>query len=128
VGDKNSEISDVENESEKYCSNESESKDEEIGRRQKVAMKRGRKVSHRNMGLIQCLLLASYSPTARTEVRCKSKKCKAIPVTGCGGPYDCETSRLTHFVDNRLTDGGEIVSLTRRPPFTPTKIPGTHFF
>jgi hypothetical protein len=27
---------------------------------------------------------------------------------------------------NRLTDGGE-VSLTRRPPFTPRKIPGTHF-
>jgi hypothetical protein len=23
------------------------------------------------------------------------------------------------FLDNRLTDGGEVVSLTRRPPFTP---------
>jgi hypothetical protein len=23
-----------------------------------------------------------------------------------------------HFLDNRLTDGGEVVSLTRRPPFT----------
>jgi hypothetical protein len=31
----------------------------------------------------------------------------------------CETSRLPHFLDNRLTDGGEVVSLTRRPPFTP---------
>jgi hypothetical protein len=31
-----------------------------------------------------------------------------------------------HFLDNLLTDGGEIVSLTRRPPFTPRKIPGTH--
>jgi hypothetical protein len=30
-----------------------------------------------------------------------------------------ETSRLPHFLDNRLTDGGEVVSLTRRPPFTP---------
>jgi hypothetical protein len=29
--------------------------------------------------------------------------------------------------DNRLTDGGEVVSLTRRPPFVPRKIPGTHF-
>jgi hypothetical protein len=26
---------------------------------------------------------------------------------------------LLHFVNNRLTDGGEVVSLTRRPPFTP---------
>jgi hypothetical protein len=25
-----------------------------------------------------------------------------------------ETSRLPHFVDNRLTNGGEVVSLTRR--------------
>jgi hypothetical protein len=24
-----------------------------------------------------------------------------------------------HFLDNRLTDGGEVVSPTRRPPFTP---------
>jgi hypothetical protein len=43
---------------------------------------------------------------------------KAIPVTGCGGPLGCETSRLPHFLDNRFAVGGE-VSLTRRPPFTP---------
>jgi hypothetical protein len=42
------------------------------------------------------------------------KKGKAIPVTGCGGPYGCETPRLPHFLDNRLTDGGEAVSLTCR--------------
>jgi hypothetical protein len=39
-------------------------------------------------------------------------KNKAIPVTGC------ETSRLPHLLDNRLSDSSE-VSLTRRPPFTP---------
>jgi hypothetical protein len=38
-----------------------------------------------------------------------------IPVTGRGGPYGCETSRLPHFLNNRLTDGGEGVSLTRQP-------------
>jgi hypothetical protein len=38
----------------------------------------------------------------------------AIPVTGRGGPYGCETSRLPHFLDNRLTDDGEVNSLTRR--------------
>jgi hypothetical protein len=36
-------------------------------------------------------------------------------------------SRLPHFLHNRLTDGGEVVSLARRPPFTPRKIPGPHF-
>jgi hypothetical protein len=39
----------------------------------------------------------------------------AIPVTGSGGPQGCETSRLPYFLDNRLTDGGEVVSLTRWP-------------
>jgi hypothetical protein len=29
--------------------------------------------------------------------------------------------------DNKLTDGGEVVRLTRRPPFTPRKIPGTPY-
>jgi hypothetical protein len=51
----------------------------------------------------------------------------SILVTGCGGPWDCETSRLSHFLDNRFTDGGKVVSLTRRPPFTPIKVPGIHF-
>jgi hypothetical protein len=54
-------------------------------------------------------------------------KSEAIPVTGRGGPEGCETSRLPHFLDNRLTDGGELVSLTRRALFTPRKIPRTHF-
>jgi hypothetical protein len=36
-------------------------------------------------------------------------------------------SRLTHFLDNRLTDGGD-VSLARRSLFIPRKIPGTLFY
>jgi hypothetical protein len=40
-------------------------------------------------------------------------------VTGRRGPLGCETSRLQHSLDNRLTGDGEVVSLTRRPPFTP---------
>jgi hypothetical protein len=50
------------------------------------------------------------------------------PVTESGSPYGCETSRLPHFLDDQLTYGGEDVSLTRRPPFTSKKIPGTHFY
>jgi hypothetical protein len=53
-------------------------------------------------------------------------KGKAIPVTGRGAPQDCETSRVSHFLDSRFTDGGD-VSLTRRLPFTPMKISDTHF-
>jgi hypothetical protein len=56
------------------------------------------------------------------------KKSKAIPVTGREGPYGCERLRLPHLLDNRLTDGGKVVSLTRRPLFTPPrKVHGTHF-
>jgi hypothetical protein len=54
------------------------------------------------------------------------KKYKFIPVTGLGSQQGCETSRLPHFLDNRLTDGGEVFSLTRRPRFTPRNIPSTH--
>jgi hypothetical protein len=39
------------------------------------------------------------------------KKSKAVPVTGPGGPYGCETSRLPHFLDNLLTDGGGVCFL-----------------
>jgi hypothetical protein len=38
----------------------------------------------------------------------------------------CDVKVPTFYLHNRLTDGGE-VSLTRRPPFNPRKIPGTHF-
>jgi hypothetical protein len=51
---------------------------------------------------------------------------KTIPVTGRGGPWGCETSRLAHFLDNLFTKCGEVVSLTRRPPSTPRNISGTH--
>jgi hypothetical protein len=46
-------------------------------------------------------------------------KSKAVPVRGREGPYGCETSRLPHFLDNRLTNSCEVVSLMRQPPFTP---------
>jgi hypothetical protein len=57
----------------------------------------------------------------------RHKYIKTIPVTGCGGSQGCETSRLTHFLDSRLTDGDEVVSPIRQLPFTPRKICGTHF-
>jgi hypothetical protein len=60
------------------------------------------------------------------HIRCEPQtafwsKGKAIPATGREGPKGCEKSRFPHFPDNRLTDGGKVVSLTRPPPFTPQK-------
>jgi hypothetical protein len=52
---------------------------------------------------------------------------KVIPVTGRGDPEGCETSRHPHFLDNRLTEGAEVVSLTRQPHFALRKILGIHF-
>jgi hypothetical protein len=49
----------------------------------------------------------------------KSYICKALPVTGLGGPYGSEMSMLPRFIDIRFTTGAETVSLTRRPPFSP---------
>jgi hypothetical protein len=46
-------------------------------------------------------------------------KSKAIPVRVRGDLQGCETSRFSHSLDNRLRDGGEFVSLTRRPRITP---------
>jgi hypothetical protein len=39
---------------------------------------------------------------------------RIIPVTGSGGTYGCEALRLPNFLDSRLRDGGEVVSLKRR--------------
>jgi hypothetical protein len=53
---------------------------------------------------------------------------KALSLTGCGGKQGCETSRPTHFLTNRPTDGGEVISLTLQPPSTPRNIPGSDFY
>jgi hypothetical protein len=42
------------------------------------------------------------------------------------GSWDVEAP--TFSLDNRITDGGEVVSLMRQPLFTPKKIPGTHLY
>jgi hypothetical protein len=83
----------------------------------------------------ECMQFALLSTSNRVNIHSaqqksteKNKKVKTIPVTGRGGPLCCDTSSLLHFLDNRLTDGGEVVSLKHRPAFTPRKIPSTHFY
>jgi hypothetical protein len=51
----------------------------------------------------------------------KQQKSKAIPVTGHEGLYRFEMLSLPHCPDNRLTNVGEVVSLTHRPRSTPQK-------
>jgi hypothetical protein len=46
---------------------------------------------------------------------------KAIPVTGRGDLKGCDILRIAHCLDNRLTDGGKIVSPTHLPRFIPQK-------
>jgi hypothetical protein len=58
-------------------------------------------------------------------------KTKDIPETGRGGPKGCEMFWIPHCLDNRLTDGGKVVSPTHRTRSTPEKhyfsVSGTHF-
>jgi hypothetical protein len=56
---------------------------------------------------------AMYAPTPKPSTAAILESMmtkKVILVTGRGGP---------HFLNNRLTDGGEAVSFTRRLLFTP---------
>jgi hypothetical protein len=66
------------------------------------------------------VIVTCYIYTQNTKLGGRGvKNCKAIPVTGRGGSQGCERLRLPHFLDNRLTVGGKVVSLTRQPSFTP---------
>jgi hypothetical protein len=46
-------------------------------------------------------------------------KGKSILVKDHEVPWGCEPSKLPHFIENRLRDGGKVICLTHRPPFTP---------
>jgi hypothetical protein len=63
---------------------------------------------------------------AKEPVLKEGKKRKVIPVIGRGGPYGCETSRLPHFVENRLTDE-RLLCLLSGHTLNPRKTPGTNF-
>jgi hypothetical protein len=80
-----------------------------------------------NLMHIEKIYVEVTGSTIITLLDVSKVKGKSIPVTGRGGLYHCETLRLLYFLHNWLTDGGEVVSLTRQPLFTPRKIPGTHF-
>jgi hypothetical protein len=70
----------------------------------------------------------SQKKIASDECQRQIKEEYSYPCNGSRSPYDCETSRFPHFLGNRFTDGGEVVSLTAGRSFTPLKIPDTHFY
>jgi hypothetical protein len=55
------------------------------------------------------------------------KKVQTLFAVGQGGPQDSETSRASHFVYIWLTDGDDVVSVTRRLRLHPERFSGTHF-
>jgi hypothetical protein len=80
------------------------------------------------------LFFSGFRPTLEStqpHIQWVKSKSKAIPVTDRGGVYGSEMLRIPHCLDNRLIDGGKVVSPTHRPPSTPQKhyISGsdTHF-
>jgi hypothetical protein len=73
------------------------------------------------------MLANSYVLAMLTFLQTYMHTDRVVPVRGRRGPQGCETSRTPQFLDNRLTDGGDVVSLKRRPRFTPRKILDTHF-
>jgi hypothetical protein len=59
----------------------------------------------------------------------KVKRSKVIPLTARGGLQGYGMLRVPHCLDNRLTGGGKVVSLTHRPRCNPQKhfsASGTH--
>jgi hypothetical protein len=88
-------------------------------------------VGHGELSVQHSLLtLVTLGPeqSAHAAVRVAVLSDMKIPTLMANMLYPCNRPRrLPHFLYNRLTDGGEVVSLTRRPPFNPRKIPGTHF-
>jgi hypothetical protein len=86
----------------------------------------GRRASMDDMEKWELLIFRRYINCA-TPIHIMNKKDKVTPVNVCEDPKGCDTSRFPHLLDSRLTDGGEVVSLTRMPSFASREIPGTYF-
>ena len=63
--------------------------------------------------------------TTRNMVKVKVK-CKAVPLQAWSGPEGSRKLRLPDFMTT-AQEGGNVVSLTRRPHLPPGNSPGTHF-
>jgi hypothetical protein len=71
-----------------------------------------------NGSILKWLLTVGNWRSKKKSYRC-NRPWRPIGLWDVEGP--------TFSLDNRLTDDGKVVSLTHRPPFTSSKIHGTHF-
>jgi hypothetical protein len=103
-----------------------------LGRRLGGSWVRSRHGGEEKVSALQGIELRSFARTASSLVTILAEpsrlfthasnatdKGKAIPVTGREDPWGCETSRLSHFLDNRLTDGGELSAPHASCPLPP---------
>jgi hypothetical protein len=58
--------------------------------------------AHQGQGVV-------LEPQALQALILHKGKGKTLPVTGRGGPYGSEASKISHFVQNRLIDSGEVL-------------------
>jgi hypothetical protein len=77
-------------------------------------LKEGLQICH-----VRQLLEVGFTSLPNTQGSRRGREGKDVAVTGREGPQGCEMLMLPHFLDNWLTDGSKVVSLTCWPPFTP---------
>jgi hypothetical protein len=74
--------------------------------------------------------LRSFEPNSQLLFICEKKAKKKRYSYHCNRPWRSIRiwdSNLPRFLNNQLTDVGNVASLKLQPSFTPRKIPGTHF-
>jgi hypothetical protein len=74
-------------------------------------------ISNQHFNNVPFFLLQASQQCMKVTALDQLSKGKAIPVN----------SQFSNFLHIRFTDGSEVISFKCRPPFTLTKIPGTHF-
>jgi len=85
----------------------------------------------RTEGLLQpsrnvaCFLLGN-SPAYEFYMHIGIYEGKSVPLQACSGPEVSRKLRLPDYVKT-AKDGGQVVSLTHRPPLPPRNTHGTHF-
>jgi hypothetical protein len=73
-------------------------------------------------------LASSFTFSYSYNMFCNYQNGGAILVGCHGSPFGYETSGLPHFLENQLTVGGEVLSLSAGSALIPRKISGSNFW
>jgi hypothetical protein len=74
-----------------------------------------------NIFLFSHLILTSLSSVILVEYNGRREDGKTLALIDCGGLWGCDMLYPEHFLNSRLTDGGD-VSTMHWPPSTPKEI------